>query len=87
MGNFESAQNLDLKTPVIKLLVVIDPSSTLLIFVAIMTISPKEGKSLSDGWRTLKALDIVSVGEFSKYGTLYYIGIVVNHITYSVSCN
>jgi hypothetical protein len=92
MGNFVSAQTLDLKTPGgnqafggdNKGSVLIDPKEHSVNIVADMTTPPKEGK-VFEGWLAdVGGSDYkLSLGEFSKNGTLDYTGIMVNPYTYT----
>jgi hypothetical protein len=90
--NFVSAQTLDLKTPGgnqafggdNKGSVLIDTKEPSVNIVANMTTPPKEGK-VFEGWLAdVGGSDYkLSLGEFSKNGTLDYTGIMVNPYTYT----
>ena len=90
--NFVSAQTLDLKTPGgnqafggdNKGSVLIDPKEHSVNIVADMTTPPKESK-VFEGWLAdVGGSDYkLSLGEFSKNGTLDYTGIMVNPYTYT----
>jgi hypothetical protein len=92
IGNFVSAQTLDLKTRGgnqafggdNKGSVLIDPKEHSVNIVADMTTPPKEGK-VFEGWLAdVGGSDYkLSLGEFSKNGTLDYTGIMVNPYTYT----
>jgi len=92
IGNFAFSQTLDLKTPGGNQAfggdnegsVIIDPKEHSISIVANMTTPPKEGK-VFEGWLAdVGGSDYkLSLGEFSKNGTLDYTGIMVNPYTYT----
>jgi len=92
IGNFVSGQTLDLKTPGgnqafggdNKGSVVIDPKEHSVKIIANMSTPPKEGK-VFEGWLAdVGGSDYkLSLGEFSKNGTLDYTSSMVNPYTYT----